>query len=84
MVGNVSIMQENLQRLEDLNAVMERMANIDRIPVSEACKSYNQHIINCRLVDYMNAEKDPLLFVAHAGQSPFASKQKAKKSCICF
>jgi hypothetical protein len=41
MVGNVSIMQENLQRLEDLNAVMERMTSIDRIPVSEACKSYN-------------------------------------------
>lgn len=35
---NINILQENLQRLEDLNAVMELMSQIDRVPVSKACQ----------------------------------------------
>ena len=40
MVANINILQENLQRLEDLNAVMKHMAELERIPVSQACESY--------------------------------------------
>jgi hypothetical protein len=37
---NTNILQENLQRLDDLNEVMKQMAELERIPVSEACRSY--------------------------------------------
>lgn len=40
MVSNVNILQENLQRLEDLNEVMKLMSELERIPVSEACSTY--------------------------------------------
>ena len=40
MPANISILQENLQRLEDLNAVMQLMSELDRIPVSQACQEY--------------------------------------------
>lgn len=39
MVSNVNVLQENLQRLEDLNKVMKLMSELERIPVSEACST---------------------------------------------
>lgn len=75
MPMNINILQENLQRLEDLNAVMELMSQIDRVPVSKACQE---------LADHMKTTPDPLLYTAQAVESPYMKKAKAKKRCLCF
>lgn len=75
MPTNVNILQENLQRLDDLNSVLQMMAEIDRIPVSQACKE---------LTEYMQSVPDPLLYPEYAANSPYMKKAKAKKTCLCF
>ncbi len=37
MIVQVNILRENLARLEDLNAVLKHMSEIERSPISQAC-----------------------------------------------
>lgn len=69
-------MQENLERLEELNSTMEGMLSIERTTISE---TFNL------LRTYMSTHKDPLLWAEDSAQNPFIkqSTTKKKKSFFC-
>jgi len=74
--GKIAVLQENLERIQDLNAVMRQMAQLDRCPVSESCN---------RIVSFMHEQEDPLLYPAQfQTTSPFMKKTKKKKRFLCF
>lgn len=63
-------MQENLERLEELNITMENMLKIERITISETFGL---------LSSYMESHKDPLLRTGDSTQNPFIKQSSTKK-----
>lgn len=73
MAVNATMLQEQLERLNNLNETLKEMVKADRCAVSESCQ---------RLSSYISRTSDPLLIPS--ATNPYLGKAKSGKKFLCF